>query len=80
MKKERYFRDELRRMFIGYAIIPAAVFTLACGMIFMLALLYGKWKGNLEHSRYVTEELNRTVTGYGQVLDEFAGQPNCSPA
>lgn len=75
MKKERYFRDELRRMFIGYAIIPAAVFTLACGIVFMLALLYGKWTGNLEHSRYVTEELNRTVAGYGQVLDEFAGQP-----
>lgn len=75
MKKERYFRDELRRMFIGYAIIPAVVFTLACGIVFMVALLYGKRKGNLEHSRYVTEELNRTVTGYGNVLTGFAGQP-----
>lgn len=75
MKKERYFRDELRRLFIGYAIIPAAVFTLACGIIFMVALLYGKRNGNLEHSRYVTEELDRTVAGYEAVLEEFAGQP-----
>ena len=75
MKKERYFRDELRRMFIGYAIIPAVVFTLACGLVFMVALLYGKRRGNLEHRRYVTEELDRTVSGYGQVLREFAGQP-----
>lgn len=75
MKKERYFRDELRRMFIGYAIIPAVVFTLACGIVFMAALLHGKQKGNLEYRRYVTEELNRTVAGYGKVLTEFAGQP-----
>lgn len=75
MKKVRYFRDELRRMFIGYAIIPAVVFTLACGIVFMVALLHGKRKGNLEHSQYVTEELNRTLTGYGQVLEAFARQP-----
>lgn len=75
MKKERYFRDELRRMFIGYAIIPAVVFTLACGIVFMAALLHGKQKGNQEYRRYVTEELNRTVAGYGKVLTEFAGQP-----
>lgn len=75
MKKVRYFRDELRRMFIGYAIIPAVVFTLACGIVFMVALLHGKRKGNLEHGQYVTEELNRTLTGYGQVLEAFARQP-----
>ncbi len=76
MKKERYFRDELRRMFIVYAIIPAVVFTLACGIVFMGALLHGKRKGNLEHCRYVTEELDRTVEGYGKVLEAFAGQPD----
>mgnify|MGYP001516395017 CR=1 FL=1 len=29
MKKERYFRHELERMFIAYAIVPAVVFTLS---------------------------------------------------
>ena len=75
MKKERYFRDELRRMFIGYAIVPAVVFTFICGIVFMAALLYGKRTGNREHSRYVTEELNRVVEGYGQVLEEFSAAP-----
>lgn len=75
MKKERYFRDELRRLFIGYAIVPAVVFTLICGIVFMAALLYGKRTGNREHSRYVTAELDRVVEGYGQVLSEFAAAP-----
>lgn len=75
MKKERYFRDELRRMFIGYAIIPAVVFTLACGIVFMAALLHGKRKGNQEHSQYVTEELDKVVTGYEQVLADFSVRP-----
>ena len=34
MKKERYFRHELERMFIAYAIVPAVIFTLVCGMLF----------------------------------------------
>ena len=39
MKKERYFRHELERMFIAYAIVPAVVFTLVCGLLWLVALL-----------------------------------------
>ena len=39
MKKEKYFRDELQHMFIYYAIVPAVVFTLLCGVVFMVALI-----------------------------------------
>ena len=31
MKRERYFRDELWRMFAIYAILPAVLFTFFCG-------------------------------------------------
>ena len=34
MKRERYFQDELRKMFVSYAVIPVFVFTLVCGVIF----------------------------------------------
>ena len=37
MKRERYFQDELRKMFVSYAVIPVFVFTLVCGVIFMAA-------------------------------------------
>ena len=42
MKRERYFQDELRKMFVSYAVIPVFVFTLVCGVIFMAAFLYGR--------------------------------------
>ena len=34
MKRERYFQDELWRMFVTYAILPATLFTFICGILF----------------------------------------------
>ena len=62
MKKERYFRDELRKLFIGYAIIPSVLFTLVCGLVFLAALMQGKMSGNERHNQYVAGELNRVLT------------------
>ena len=35
MKRERYFRDELWRMFAVYAILPAALFTFISAEFFL---------------------------------------------
>ena len=75
MKKERYFRDELRKLFIGYAIIPSVLFTLVCGLVFLAALMQGKMSGNERHNQYVAGELNRVLTAYGNELEELAAQP-----
>lgn len=40
MKKGRYFKDELQRLFIGYAIVPAVLFTLVCGLCFLAVTQY----------------------------------------
>lgn len=72
MKKERYFKDELRRLFIGYAIIPAAGFTLVCTLVFLAVLLYGKKSGNESHNAYVAKELERVLTGYEKELEELS--------
>ena len=64
MKKERYFRDELRKLFIAYAIVPLVLFTLVCGLVFLAALMNGKINGNETHNRYVAGELTRTLTAY----------------
>ena len=76
MKKERYFRDELRKLFIGYAIIPSVLFTLVCGLVFLAALMQGKMSGNERHNQYVAGELNRVLTAYGNELEELAAQPD----
>ncbi len=75
MKKERYFRDELRKLFIGYAIVPSVLFTLVCGLVFLAALIQGKMSGNGQHNRYVTGEINRVLTAYEDELEIMAGQP-----
>ncbi|MGL6217205.1 MAG: sensor histidine kinase, partial [Lacrimispora sphenoides] len=69
MKKGRYFKDELRRLIMGYAIIPAVGFTLICTLVFLAVLLYGKKSGNESHNVFVAEELEKVLTGYEEKLD-----------
>lgn len=73
MKKERYFKDELRRLFMGYAIIPAVVFTMVCTLLFLAVLLHGKKSGNQAHNAYVAGELERVLTGYEENLKLLSG-------
>ena len=75
MKREKYFRDELQRMFIVYAIVPAAAFTLVCGLFFMAVLLNGRTASNREHNRFVAGELERVLEQYRQELERLADMP-----
>lgn len=75
MKKEKYFRDELQRMFILYAIVPAVIFTLACGIFFMVTLLHGRKSSNVRNNHYVAEELNRILEQYAEGLGRLAARP-----
>lgn len=73
MKKERYFRDELQKLFFGYAIVPAVIFTLVCGMVFLAALVNGKKSSNQADNEFVAGELERVLAGYEQELETMAG-------
>ena len=75
MKREKYFRDELQHMFIGYAILPATFFTLACGIVLMAVLLHGRSSAGREQNAYAASELNRILEGYETGLDEMAALP-----
>lgn len=68
MKKGRYFKEELRRLILGYAIIPAVGFTLICTLVFLAVLLYGKKSGNESHNALVAEELEKVLAGYEEKL------------
>lgn len=74
MKKERYFREELQRLFIGFAIVPAVVFTLACCLVFMALLLKGKWEDNREQGDYAAGQLERALELYEGELKSLAGE------
>ena len=76
MKKEKYFRDELQHMFISYAIVPAVIFTLLCGMVFMVALIHGRRSITVSDNSYVAGELERVLGQYEEGLVRLAGQPD----
>lgn len=76
MKKEKYFKDELRNMFIGYAIVPAVIFTLVCSLCFMAVFIYGKKSSNLNHNRHVARELELVLTEYEKKLEELSSHPD----
>ena len=75
MKRERYFRDELRKLFIGYAIVPAVIFTLVCGLAFVGILLYGKGSGTIDYNNYAAGEVERVLSGYEKGLKEMELKP-----
>ena len=58
MRKERYFRDELRRLFMEYAIIPAVILTAVCVLILMAVLLYGKSSGSAAQNKQLASQFN----------------------
>ena len=68
MKRERYFQDELWRMFVTYAILPAALFTFICGVLFMTVLLHGRERANREYLSYVNGRVNQMVESCEQEL------------
>lgn len=75
MKKERYFRDELRRMLIGYAVIPAFFITLVCGLVFMAALLYGKMNGGQMLGKTAAQELESLLSSYQEGMEILGNKP-----
>ena len=75
MKREKYFRDELQRLFFGYAVVPAVLFTLVCGILFMAALIHGRKSSNLEQNRYVAGKLEQVISGYEEALKELSRIP-----
>lgn len=85
MKKERYFREELQRLFIGLAIVPAVSITLICCFIFMGLLLKGRWEENTAQGDYTAKQLEQIVTTCSQELERlesleglFDGEPDAA--
>ena len=83
MKKEQYFREELQRLFMGLAIVPAVSITLICCFIFMGLLLKSRWEENTGQRDYITEVLEQTMAACSRELERletfpglFDGEPD----
>lgn len=74
-KRERYFQDELRQLFMTYATIPALFFTLICGIIIMAALLVGKYNIIRNQNQWIISEMQQVIEGYGAGLRKLSDLP-----
>lgn len=72
MKKERYFRDELQRLFFIYGAVPAALFTLICALVFMTVLLQGRMKTNQERCLAAAGQMERLLDAYEDCISELS--------
>ncbi len=66
MKREKYFRDELQRMFLIYAVIPCAAATLVCGLVFMAVILCGRGRSNQKQNQQLAGRLERILQEYSR--------------
>lgn len=75
MKRERYFQDEIWRMFAMYAILPAVLFTFICGVLFMAVLLHGRERANKEYLSYVTGRVQQVAESCEQGIETLSDFP-----
>ncbi len=75
MKRERYFQDELWRMFAIYAILPAVLFTFFCGILFYGSSASWEERANRDYLAYVTGRVKQTVESCEQGIETLAELP-----
>lgn len=78
MKKDKhsYFKDDMRRTLLLYAIVPVALLTVVCLFLFAGAWLYSLEKTNRNDNARVTDDIEKTVTAYIEMTNKFAQQPD----
>lgn len=72
MKRERFFQDELRKLFMTYAIIPALLFTLICGFIIMAALLFSRYSIIKNQNNFIIAEIQEVIAWYEAGLEQLS--------
>ncbi|NLO38151.1 MAG: sensor histidine kinase [Ruminiclostridium sp.] len=76
MKRNRhnYFKEDIRRILILYAIIPVALLTLVCLGIIRGTLTYQTEKMNQDDNASIITDVETTVASYMQLAEELAAQ------
>lgn len=62
--KHSYYKEGLRRMLLIYAIIPAALLTIACLVIFFGRWHYSNEKTTKQENLFIKKEIEKTVISY----------------
>lgn len=73
-RKHSYFKDDIRRMLLLYAIIPVVLLTVVCLVIF-----WGVWRYSIENTtkkenNIVAAEIETTINAYTELIDMLEKQ------
>lgn len=74
--KHSYFKDDMRRTLLLYAIVPVALLTVVCLFLFAGTWLYSLEKTNRNDNMRVTNDIEKTVTSYIEMTNQLAQQPD----
>ena len=72
--KHSYFKDDMRRTLLLYAIVPVALVTVVCLFLFAGAWLYSLERTNRNDNARITGDIETTITSYMEMTDKLAGQ------
>ncbi len=63
-KKHSYYKEGIRRMLLIYSIIPVALLTLVCLLIFLGIWRYSTESATVSENKNITNEIEETVNSY----------------
>ena len=75
-KKHSYYKDDMRRILLLYAIVPVALLTLVCLFLFWGTWRYSLEKNNRNDNTRIAADVETTVAAYIKLAEEFAQQSN----
>ena len=67
-KKHSYYKEGIRRMLLIYSIIPVALLTLVCLMIFLGIWRYSTESATVKENKAITLEMEETVNSYVDLI------------
>ena len=74
--KHSYYKDDIRRILLLYAIVPVALLTLVCLFLFWGSWQYSLEKNNRSDNKRIADDVDTTVSAYINLAEEFAQQSN----
>ncbi|PKM51389.1 MAG: hypothetical protein CVV02_07230 [Firmicutes bacterium HGW-Firmicutes-7] len=74
--KQSYFKDDIRRIFLFYAIVPVVLLTFVFLLIFWGSWRYTLEKTNKQDNQRIITDLETTINSYIEVSEKLSQQKN----
>lgn len=73
-KRSIYFKENIRRMFLYYAIVPVSCIACLCLLILFLVWKHGTERTNQSANQFISEEMDNILNAYVEELNFLSDQ------